>query len=204
GLQLSLFENRSHLPTTAGVYKPDNVVYDDVAFNENRLTVGAGSYTAQVGSVTSTSTVTYSRHVLDSHSGYRDLYSNMNRSYKYAYGSMFKGEQQFSWKPVRTVTMTAGGTAERFFAIPQTADLNAPVQSQAVPGTILGTNIVDEFFKLHYASAGAFAQMRYAMKPSVILTVGGRGDYNTRYGATFNPRLGLATQPAAGTTVKLP
>ena len=31
-----------------------------------------------------------------------DLYSNMNRSYKYAYGSMLKGEQQASFKPANT------------------------------------------------------------------------------------------------------
>jgi outer membrane receptor protein involved in Fe transport len=134
GVQLSLFENRSHLPATAGVYRPDNVVYSDVAFLENGLVVGAGSYTRQIHAVTSTSSVTFSRQELDSHSGYMDLYSNMNRSYKYAYGSMLKGEQQISWKPVHRVTMTTGGTVERFFSIPQTADLNAPIQSQSNPG----------------------------------------------------------------------
>jgi outer membrane cobalamin receptor len=203
GLQLWLFENRSHLPTTAGVYTPDNVVYDDNAFNENGLIVGAGSYTRQIGSVTSTSTVTFSRHELDPHSGYRDLYSNMNRSYKYAYGSMVKGEQQVSWKPVNTVTLITGGTVERFFAIPQTADLNAPIESQAVPGTILGTNIVDEYFKLRYANVGALAEVRYEMTPAVVLTIGERSDYNTRYGATFNPRVGLVAGATGTTTLKL-
>jgi len=70
GLQLSVFENRSHLPTTAGLYTPDNVVYSDGAFNENSLFVAGGSYTRRMGRITSTSTVTFSRHQLDSHSGY--------------------------------------------------------------------------------------------------------------------------------------
>jgi outer membrane cobalamin receptor len=203
GVQLSVFENRSHLPTTAGVYTPDNVIYSDAAFNQNSLFVGAGSYTRRIGAVTSTSTVTYSRHELDSHSGYMDLYSNMNRSYKYAFGSMLKGEQQVSFKPVATVTVTTGGTVERFFAIPQTADLNAPIASQSAPGTILGTSIVDPFFKLRYTNVGAFADLRYAMTRSVVLTTGGRADYNTRYGSTFNPRLGLVVQATASTTLKL-
>jgi outer membrane receptor for ferrienterochelin and colicin len=203
GLQLSAFGNRSHLPTTAGVYTPDNVVYGDGAFNENSLFVGAGSYTRRVGTITSTSTITLSRHQLGSHSGYMDLYSNMNRSYKYAFGSMLKGEQDISFKPASAVTLTTGATVERFFAIPQTADLNAPIQSQATPGTILGTNIVDEFFKLHYTNVGAFAEMRYAMTRTVVLTTGGRLDYNTRYGSTFNPRVGLVVQATAGTTLKL-
>jgi outer membrane cobalamin receptor len=203
GVRLSLFENRSHLPTTAGVYTPDNVVYDDVAFNENGLFVAAGSYTRRMRGATSTSTVTFSRHELDAHSGYRDLYSNMNRSYKYAYGSMLKAEQEVSWKPAAKVTMTTGGTVERFFAIPQTADLNAPIVSRSVAGTILGTGIVDDFFKLRYTNVGAFAEMRYAMTPAVTLTAGGRSDHNTRYGSTFNPRLGLVTQPTRTTTLKV-
>src|SRR4029079_6714956 len=96
-----------------------------------------------------------------------------------------------------------GGTIERFFAIPQTADLNAPIASQTTPGTILGTNIVDQFFKLHYTNVGAFAEMRYAMTPAGVLTTGGRVDYNTRYGSTFNPRVGLVVQATASTTLKL-
>jgi iron complex outermembrane receptor protein len=41
------------------------------------------------------------------------------------------------------------------------------------------------------------------MKPTVVLTTGGRVDFNTRYGSTFNPRVGLVVQATAGTTVKL-
>lgn len=203
GFQLTLFENRSHLPSTAGVYTPDNVVYNDVAFNQNELFVGAGTYTREIGSITSTSTLTLSRHELNPHSGYWDLYSNMRRSYKYAYGSMLETDQQISWKPTSAVTLATGGTFQHFSAIPQTADLNAPIQSQDAPGTILGTNIVDEFIKLRYTNAGAFAQLRYAMTPRFALTLGGRGDYNTRYGGTFNPRVGFVSRATASTTLKL-
>jgi iron complex outermembrane receptor protein len=203
GFQLTLFENRSHLPSTAGVYTPDNVVYSDVAFNQNELFVGAGTYTRAIGRATSTSTLTFGRHELSPDSGYMDLYSNMRRSYKYAYGSQLEIEQQVSWKPTRAVTLITGGSFQRFFAVPQTADLNAPIQSQDAPGTILGTDIVDEFIKLRYANSGAFAQMRYAITPRVTLTLGGRGDYNTRYGGTFNPRVGLVANATASTTLKL-
>jgi outer membrane receptor for ferrienterochelin and colicin len=178
-------------------------VYGDNAFLENSLVVGAGSYTGRIGNVGTTSTVTYSRQELNPHSGLMDLYSNMNRSYKYAYGSMLKGEQELSWKPTSRVTLATGGTVERFFAIPQTADLNAPVLSQSTPGTILGTGIVDDFFKLHYTNTGLFAEARYAMTRAIAVTVGGRGDYNTRYGGTFNPRIGMVAHATASTTLKL-
>jgi outer membrane cobalamin receptor len=202
-LTLTVFENQSHLPATAGVYTPDNVVYNDVAFNQNELFVAAGSYTRTIGTVASVSTVTFSRHELNPHSGYWDLYSNMRRSYKYAYGSMLEADQQLTWSPAKAVALTTGGTVQRFFAIPQTADLNSPVTSQDLPGTILGTTIVDEFIKLRYDNVGAFAQMRYTLTPRFALTVGARGDYNTRYGGTFNPRLGMVAKATNSTTFKL-
>ncbi len=202
GLQLTLFENSARVPTSPA-YTPDNAVYNPDAFNLNTLLVGAGSYTRSIGRATSTSTVTFSRHELDPESGYWNVYSNLEKSYKYAYGSMAKAEEQLSWKPAASTTFTVGGTFEHFYAIPQGADLNAPVQSQDVPGTILDTNIPDDFVKLRYANSGAYAQMQYVMSPRVTLTLGARGDYNTRYGGTFNPRLGLVTKPTDRTTLKL-
>jgi outer membrane receptor protein involved in Fe transport len=37
----------------------------------------------------------------------------------------------------------------------------------------------------------------------VALTLGARADYNTRYGATFNPRAGVVLTPAPATTLKV-
>lgn len=201
GFVLSLFESRSRMPNTPA-YTPDNGVYNAAAFNGNNLLVGSGTYTRALGRFTSTSTLMFSRHELDPQSGYWNVFSNLKKSYKYAYGSMAKAEEQLSWKPVPSILMTTGVTVERFFAIPQGADLNAPVQSRQEPGTILDTNIVDEFVKLRYANTGVFAQMRYGMTPRVTLTIGARGDYNTRFGGTFNPRVGLVMQPTDTTTVK--
>jgi outer membrane cobalamin receptor len=202
GFQVMLFENHARVPTTPA-YTPDNAAYTPDAFNLNRLLVGAGSYTKEINGVTSTSTVTFSRHELDPNSGYLNVYSNLTKSHKYAYGSMMKVEEQLSWKPVRKLTVTTGGTVERFFSIPQGADLNAPVRSQDHPGTILGTNIVDEFFKVHYTNSGVFGQAQYVVMPGVTVTLGAREDYNSRFGGTFNPRVGLVLQPVAGTTLKV-
>jgi outer membrane cobalamin receptor len=202
GLQLSLFENRSRT-STSPAYTPDNAVYNAAAFNENALLVASGSYTRPIGRVTSISTLTFSRHELDPDSGYWNVYSNFEKSFKYAYGSMIKADEQLSWKPARTVTATAGATFEHFYAIPQGADLNEPVRSQDTPGTILDTNIPDDFYKVRYANAGVFGQLQYAMTPKLSLTFGLRGDYNTRYGATLNPRIGFIAQPTGKTTVKV-
>jgi outer membrane receptor for ferrienterochelin and colicin len=202
GLRLMLFQNHSRVSSTPA-YTPDNGVYNADAFNRNKLWVGAASYTRPIGRVTSTSTVTFSRHELDPESGYWNVYSNLKKSYKYAFGSMAKAEEQLSWKPRASITVTTGGTFEHFYSIPQGADLNAPIRSRNEPGTILDTNITDEFIKLRYSNTGAFGQMHYSMRPGVSVTFGARTDYNTRYGATFNPRVGIVTQPASRTTVKL-
>ena len=201
GLQLSLFENRSRISTSLP-QTPENTVYNDVAFNANSLVVAAATYTRAIGRATSTSTVTLSRHELDPQSGYWNVFNNFVRGYKYAYGSSWKAEEQVSWKPTSAITMTTGGSFEHFYSIPQGADLNAPITSQDVPGTILGTNIPDDFVKLRYANIGAYAQMQYAMTPRLALTLGGRADENTRYGATFNPRVGLVAQATTRTTLK--
>jgi iron complex outermembrane receptor protein len=127
----------------------------------------------------------------------------MDKSFKYAYGTMTKVEQQLSWQPAPSMVMTVGGTLERIFSIPQGADLNAPVASHDEPGTIYNTDIVDELIKLRYSNSGGYAQMQYTPRRRVTLTLGARGDYNSRYGGTFNPRLGLVGQPTDGTTVKV-
>jgi outer membrane receptor protein involved in Fe transport len=130
GFNLSLFENRSRT-STAPPLTPDDAVYNAAAFSENHLLVASGSYTRSIGRVTSTSTLMFSRHELDPQSGYWNVFTNLDKSFKYAYGSMAKAEEQLSWKPTPSITMTTGGTFEHFFAIPQGADLNAPTSSRA-------------------------------------------------------------------------
>jgi outer membrane cobalamin receptor len=200
--QAMFFESHARVSTTPA-YNPDNAVYNSDAYNLNRLAVGAVSYTRPIGRVTSTSTLTLSRHELAPESGYWNVFSNFAKSYKYAYGSMVKGESQVSWKAAPTVTVTTGGTIERFNAIPQTADLNEPIRSRDQPGTILDTNIVDDFNTLHYTNSAAFGQMQYTASHAVTFTLGARVDHNSRYGTTFNPRVGAVMQPSSLTTLKL-
>jgi outer membrane receptor protein involved in Fe transport len=202
GLVLALFQSASRVPTVSA-YTPDNAVYNAAAFDDNRLLVASGTYTHDIGRVTSTSMLMFSRHELDPQSGYWNVFSNFEKSFKYAYGSVARVEQQLSWKPTPALTITTGAAFEHFFSIPQGADLNAPIQSQDAPGTILDTNIPDDFVKLRYNNTGLFGQAQYAVTPKVTLTLGARGDYNTRFGGTFNPRLGLVARPTESTTLKV-
>ena len=202
GLQLSFFHNASRT-STAFPYAPDTTIYTGDTFDQNTLLMTAGTYTRPVGHVTSTSTLMFSRHELGPLSADRGLDTYLNKGYQYAYGSMAKAEEQLAWKMGRGITATAGGTFERFFAIPEGADLNVPTRSQKVPGTIFGTTIPDEFIKLHYTNSGVYAQVQYARSPRVNLTVGARGDYSSQFGASFNPRVGVVSRLTPRTTLKL-
>lgn len=202
GLRLTLFENRSHVSTTPA-YTPDNGVYNADAFNQNSLWVAAASYERHAGRLTSTSSFAASRQELSPQSGYWNVYSNLQKSFKYAYGSSLRLEQQLTWVPIPKVALTTGATIERFFSIPQGADLNTPITSREKPGTILDTNIVDEFFDVREVNSGGYAQLEYTVMPRLTVTGGWRGDHNTRFGAAFNPRFGIVARPAAHTSLKL-
>jgi outer membrane receptor for ferrienterochelin and colicin len=203
GFHFSVFQNQSRNPTAMAT-DPNNAAYVDQAFNRNKLLVGSGSYTRRLGAVSSVTTLTASSHELDPQSGYMNVFSLMTRSYKYAHGSMLKAEEQLSWKPTPGLTLTTGATAERFFAIPQTADLDSPITSRREAGGILlATDLPELFYKLRYTNSGAYGQAHYTISPRLALTLGARGDYNSRYGGTFNPRIGLVTQLTPATTAKV-
>jgi len=184
-------------------YTPDNSVYNDTAFAENSLLVGSVSYSAQVGRTDMTTIVTATRHELEPTSGYLNVFSGMQRSYKYAYGSTLRTEHHATWRAGGALRFTAGGTYERLFSIPQSADLNAPVTNRRQPGTLLGTDIEDETFQLRYSNLGGYVQGHWQIHARSTLTAGVRGDYNSRYDAVFNPRIGVVTRLTNSTVTKV-
>ena len=56
---------------------------------------------------------------------------------------------------------------------------------------------------MEYANAGSFAQYQAKASDSIEFTIGSRYDYNTRYGSSFNPRLGMVFSPARKLKAKL-
>jgi hypothetical protein len=102
-LRLMLFDNYSRV-SSAPPINPDNAVYNSDAFIGNHLLVMAGIYTHPLGPFASTSTVTVSRHTLNPQSGYWNVYNNLDRGYKYAFGSMQKFDEQLSGSTTRWLT----------------------------------------------------------------------------------------------------
>ena len=142
---------------------PDNAVYNAAAFEQNNLLVASGSYT---------------RTTPASH---EHFHGDVQPPRIGSAVRLLESLQQYGKElQIRLWLDGEGGAAvlveadivdrddcrrhlRALLSIPQGADLEAPVQSQDTPGTILNTNLPDLFVKLRYANTGAYIQMRYRL-----------------------------------------
>lgn len=210
GFNLSVFRNSSTTPTAYGNNTSNAVYNKDVAMIQN-VTVLSTSYTKMFGRLTSTSRIMESMYNLDPKSNYRNLYTNEERAYKYGMTSEFSAEQQIDYRITNNFDVIGGVSFEHYNAIPQSTDLSAPVKiNDYIQGYHLGTQsyyhpegIAAPFYYLKYYNIGNYLQAQFSPVHSISLTLGARYDINTRYGNTFNPRMGIVIRPVASTTVKL-
>jgi outer membrane receptor for ferrienterochelin and colicin len=79
----------------------------------------------------------------------------------------------------------------------------------AVEGTLLNSaeyynpnGIAAKFYTLTYSNTGSFLQAQYTPTKKLAVTLGGRYDYNSRFGSTINPRLGIVYSHSSKTTIK--
>lgn len=201
--RISGFRNQSKTPT-ATAQTPDNGLYNESAFATNRISVGSIVYEKSFGRFTSTSMLIASRYDFQPESGFQNLFTSMQRTYKFAYGRMYKAEQLLQWTPNDKLSLISGVTYENFFSYPKGHDMEKPSYNFFNPsGTFVGTNgLAIEIDQLSYSNIGGFLQAEYSPIKNLLITAGGRYDYNTRYTFTINPRFGVVWQPAPKMTVK--
>ncbi|MCS6808647.1 MAG: TonB-dependent receptor [Bacteroidota bacterium] len=206
--RLSVFHNFAQTPTSTP-YTPSNAVYNDNAYLRNELTVISGTYTKEFNRGLAITALTLSRFDLNPSSNFRNLFSGLEPGYKYSFGAMMKVEQLVSWNFTETLTLTGGATYESFFSVPKGTDLTYPVNlTGAISGIILGSanpqnpsGIRADFYTLNFSNTGGFAQAQWQAAPNLAMTVGARFDYNSRFGSTFNPRLGFVWSPISASVV---
>jgi outer membrane receptor protein involved in Fe transport len=187
-----------------------NAIYNKEVFMAQSITMAIAAYKRTFNRTTSTTSLMASKYELDPNSNYRNLYSAMESAYKFSTNTTVKAEQQMDYKLSKNTNVTAGISYEHVDAIPQSADLDAPVNTHDyVSGVYLGTRafyrpegLPAQFFFTHFDNLGAYAQAQLDGK-KISLTLGARYDHNSRYGSTFNPRLGIVYQPSKYTTIKL-
>ncbi len=200
--QVSVFKNFSRTPSSVGL-SPQNAIYTKDAFYGHHILMGNISYSKNIKNVSLLTSFMGSTYEVDKESNFRNIYVGLEPAYKYALGSELKLSQDVYWQVSNNINVIGGVTFERFFSIPKSADLDQPVdKSVSIRGNIIGTPLEAEFFNLEYFNFGSFGQVQVNPSEALSLTLGSRFDYNSRFGATFNPRLGVVWQPAERTTLK--
>ncbi|MES2138853.1 MAG: TonB-dependent receptor [Bacteroidota bacterium] len=163
-----------------------------------------------------TTTLKTHLHSLDPDSKYINVFNSFVGGYKYKRERVSKLEEQIDYKFSKTNTIVLGFSHSYFNVLAKTADLPIPFD-EALSGDqqglyYLGTNVIDssgkdlsvfhDFHELSYSNTGVFAQLQYKLLKHVDLTIGTRYDYNTRYGESFNPRMGIVFDKLKKTKIK--
>lgn len=209
GFNMKLLHHYSAVPTST-TFKPDNGVYNKDVFYGQGVTTASATYNETLGKIKSVTTLVGSFYSVDPKSNYRNVYGGMEHGYKYSTGSMIKMEQQLAYQHSSKLNLTGGVTYEVFEAVPKTPELQRPVNKNgAATGVLLNSisennplGIEAKFFALTYDNIGSYLQGLYTPAQKISFTIGARYDHNSRFGATFNPRIGSVFHPFEHTTIK--
>ncbi len=205
----SVFRNYTRIPTAFGS-NTSNALYNKEAFMGQSVTVANASYKKSLKRTNIMTLLSASEYDMDPHSNYRNLYTSMEPAYKYSTCSMVKAEEQLDYKASGKLNFSIGAGYENYNAVPQSTDLDAPVdKNDHIHGSYLGTNafyrpggLPAQFYFIRYHNAGSYFQMQYVPVDKLHVTAGIRYDINSRYGNSFNPRLGFVYSPSRKTTFK--
>lgn len=163
------------------------------------------------------SEINWNYYEIAPNSRFYNLFSGYQEAYKFGFNNNIRLRETANFYLATNHQLTAGVSFRYTRALPKTSDLPSPWE-RGVPAAeqelyYTGTNVTDsagndlripqEFFFFNENNIGAFLQYQGSLlDEKLLLTVGGRADQNSRYGFTFNPRLGLVWRPDAPWRVK--
>ena len=207
--QVSIFNNRSQ-NSTALENTPSNAVYNEDVHIARTVSMINARHRKTIGNLILATTLVASQYKEDPKTNYRNMYSSMEPAYKYAYGSMIQAEEQIEWKIGENSDIVGGALFQSFLSLPESTDLQSPVtESHSIEGTFLNTpayyrpdGLQAKFYAVKYYNAGAYLQLQQRLGTKVKATIGSRFDHNSRFGSTFNPRIGLVVNLTDKTTLK--
>lgn len=204
--------------STYGAF-PNSTIYskDAVLASSVDYFYATHEYAVPENRITLLSTISYIGYERLPKSLFINNFSSYQNAYKYAEDYSAKIEEQVTYSINTSSVVTAGLSYEQLSALPKTGDL--PVMfDRSQPAALQdlywpGTNVVDkngnslkltqDFLYLHYYNIGMFGQYQGTLWKALHLTVGARYDDNSRYGATFNPRIGVVFLPDSQVSVKV-
>lgn len=208
GFSFNLLSHYSQTPSSTTL-KPDNGIYNKAVFYGQGVTTASMNYADSIGKVKSITSFMTSLYKVNPKSNYSNIYGSMNRGYKYSTGSMVKLEEQLTYEAGEKVQIVGGLTYELFHSLAKTPELQYPVSKRnALMGVLLNSPNVNnpegikaDLYPILYTNIGSYAQVRYTVIKQLSITGGLRFDNNSRFGTTFNPRVG-AIFNTGKTTIK--
>lgn len=155
--------------------------------------------------------------VMDPETKFMNRYTEYRKGYKYQFSQSKKIEEQWEYNFTKATSLIIGASVEDLSALPKTADLPSRynrkipaadqniyyINTDTVDSNGRSLKILQDFHYLNYQNYGALFQFYSKAIRFTELTVGGRFDYNTRFGSVFNPRVGLVVKPAEKIKLKL-
>lgn len=208
-LHINYFGNYSRVPSSTA-NRPTNNVYNRDVFFGHYINMLNATYDWSLGNVKASSFLTGSRYDLDNRSNFRNVFTNMEPAYLFAYSQSMKAEQLLSYQVSDAWSLSGGVSAEWFESMPRSNDLEYPItnahtEKAIIAGTInpqhpkgLSANLIRVF----YQNYGGFLQSVWKPSNQISVTTGLRYDYNTRFDPTFNPRAGFVWKPGERWTLK--
>lgn len=205
----AVFTNYAKIPS-AYSNNTNNAIYNKNVFTGQRITTASASYREQFNKLVSTTTLSASGYTLDPETNYRNMYTSLEPAYKYSTSTNIKAEQQLDYNANDKFNITVGGIYETLNSIPQSADLAEPANPKnGLSGRIAGSSsfyspegLPAHFYNIKYENAGAYFQGQYSPNSVFGFTLGARYDHNSRYGNTFNPRMGIVITPNSRLNIK--
>lgn len=202
GASLVFFHRYGKTPSNTA-NDPAYAIYNNDVFLGTALTTVNATVEGGSGAFDYTTQVTGQRYTLNPRSNYRNFFTGMEYGYEYAKSQTLRLDQQLGWRGA-ALNLTGGFSLEGQDTLVKSPDLATPVdEAGPVRGKILGTDLDADFYVIKSTVLGAFLQGIWAASPTFNLTIGARWDRDSRYGATFNPRVGLVWTPGDKATFKL-
>lgn len=209
GFHFKFLHHYAQVPSSTTL-KPDDGVYNKDVFYGHGVTIASAGYADSIGKIKSVTTFVGSFYKVNPKSNFRNVYGRINHGYKYSTGSMLKAEEQLSLAVNQKIYLVGGLTYELFQSIPKSPELQMPVnEKNAIKGILLNTSDINnprgiqaDFSPILYNSIGTYFQFQYTPINKLGLTAGMRYDNNSRFGATFNPRVGAVLNSGKKTIIK--
>lgn len=197
---------------------PSQSIYDGEAqygFNIQSI-FGKYNYTSTDEKLKLQTLVAYNGMENNVNSLFMNVYTGYEKGYKYQFGKTLRFEQLGTYVFNEKINLAAGFSYEDVTALPKTGDLPSAFDKSVSPEFqgqyYFGSNFPDangvpftipqDFYYLQYNNIGGFVQLQASLSDYFQATLGTRYDYNTRYGASFNPRVAVLIKPTENLRIK--